>query len=131
MPPSPLLKALFQILSLYFLLMSTAHFFGLKYPLLFVYYDVPYLAYQDRIISVTLVSYALMFLAASRQRALLPYALAAAWITVAGLAWINQSSELALVLDGKGTWAYWLQTLIYGVIAVIATLLYLRERKSE
>jgi hypothetical protein len=131
MPPSPPLKSLLLVLVVYFLAMSAAHFFGLKFPLLFVYYDTPYYAYQDRIISFTLVSYALLFHAASRNRSLLPYVLISVWTTVAGLAAINRSGELALVLEGQGTGAYWLQTALYGGIAAVLTLLYIRERTAK
>lgn len=31
----------------YFSCMAFAHFFGIKVPVLFVYYDTPYYAYQD------------------------------------------------------------------------------------
>ena len=39
----------------YFCAMAVAHFFGIKWPLLFVYYDVPFHAYQDKIISFAVV----------------------------------------------------------------------------
>jgi len=41
----------------YFCCMSLAHFFGFKVPILFIYYDTPYYAYQDKIISFAVVAY--------------------------------------------------------------------------
>ena len=127
-PPSKLLRGLLLLVSAFFLTMATAHFLGLKYPLLFVYFDTPYYAYQDRIIAATLVPYAIMFFATSRHKLLLPYVLVALWITILGLSYINQSAELALVLDGQSTWAYWLQTAAFAVLALILTLLTIKEK---
>ena len=41
----------------YFCCMAIAHFFGIKLPILFVYYDTPYYAYQDKIVAVAVVAY--------------------------------------------------------------------------
>jgi hypothetical protein len=55
--PSPaLLRLALWAGAAYFCCMAVAHFFGLKYPLLFVYYDVPFFAYQDKIISFAVVA---------------------------------------------------------------------------
>jgi hypothetical protein len=56
--------------------MSIAHFFGLKLPILFVYYDTPYYAYQDKIISFAVVAYICLFVSAARSRDVVPAALA-------------------------------------------------------
>ena len=61
----------------YFCAMATAHFFGLKVPLLFVYYDVPYHAYQDKIISFAVVAYVCLFASAARIPEVVPAALVA------------------------------------------------------
>ncbi|TCD48119.1 hypothetical protein [Chlorobium sp. N1] len=47
----------------YFLLVSLAHAAGLKVPGLFVYFSVPSLAYQDRIISLLAFGWASFLLA--------------------------------------------------------------------
>lgn len=127
-PPTKLLRGLLLLISAYFLAMASAHFLGLKYPLLFVYYDTPFYAYQDRIIAATLLPYAVMFFAASRHKLLLPYALFALWVTIFGLSYINQSAELALVLDGQGTQIYWLQTAAFAALALVLTLLTIKEK---
>jgi hypothetical protein len=113
----------------YFCCMAVAHFFGLKYPLLFVYYDVPFHAYQDKIISFAVVAYVCLFATAARHRVAVPAALVALGVTVAGLAAVNLSGDLAAVLDGRSTTAYWLQTgLIAGYLAWLVAL-YLRGSK--
>ena len=98
----------------YFCCMAAAHYLGLKVPLLFVYYDVPFHAYQDRIIAFAVVAYVCLFATAARHRVAVPAALVALGVTVAGLASVNLSDALAAVLDGRSTVAYWLQT---GLIA--------------
>lgn len=104
----------------YFCCMAVAHFFGLKYPLLFVYYDVPFYAYQDKIISFAVVAYACLFATAALHRSAVPAALVALGVTVLGLSAVNASEALGSVLDGRSTLVYWLQT---GVIAAYFALL--------
>ena len=122
--PAPLLRALLLICVAFFVCMGTAHFIGLKLPVLFVYYDTPYYAYQDRIIAFTLVTYAALFFAASRDRGVVPFALISIWATVLGLAYINGSSELAEVLNGGTTTIYWLITAAFGGLAAVLTALH-------
>jgi hypothetical protein len=98
----------------YFCCMAVAHFFGLKVPLLFVYYDVPFHAYQDKIISFAVVAYVCLFATAARHPVAVPAALIALGATVAGLAAVNLSAALAAVLAGRSTFAYWLQTGLIG-----------------
>lgn len=112
-PPPPLRLALWAGV-VYFCCMALAHFFGLKYPLLFVYYDVPFHAYQDKIISFAVVAYVCLFATAASHRSAVPAAIAALGVTVLGLGAVNASDALASVLEGRSTLAYWLQT---GLIA--------------
>jgi hypothetical protein len=104
----------------YFCAMATAHFFGLKVPLLFVYYDVPYHAYQDKIISFAVVAYVCLFTSAARIPEVVPAALVALGVTVLGLCAVNTSDDLAEVLNGRSTAVYWTQT---GLIAAYAAML--------
>jgi hypothetical protein len=97
----------------YFCAMAAAHFFGIKWPLLFVYYDVPFHGYQDKIISFAVVAYACLWWSAARDRSVMPAVLVALGVTVAGLAAVNLSDALASVLDGRSTRAYWLQTAVF------------------
>lgn len=59
-PPTPLRLALWAGVAS-FCCMAVAHFFDLKYPILFVYFDVPFHAYQDKIISFAVVAYVCLF----------------------------------------------------------------------
>lgn len=112
----------------YFICMAIAHFFGIKVPILFVYYDTPFYAYQDKIISFAVLSYAGLFLAAARDIKVVPIALAVLGMTVLGLASVNMSDALASVLaEGQSTWPYWAQTGMIAGLWVILMILYLRR----
>ncbi len=97
----------------YFIAMTTAHFFTLKYPVLFIYWDTPFYTYQDKIISFCAALYALVFFNATRDNAVVPTAVASMFITAIGLSLVNTSDALAEVLRPAmiasiGGWlAYW------------------------
>lgn len=113
----------------YFCCMAVAHFFGLKYPLLFVYYDTPFFAYQDKIISFAVVAYIALFYTAAMHRVAVPAALFVLGVTVLGLASVNLSEALASVLDtGQSTLPYWLQT---GLIAIYLAVLLVLYRRGK
>ncbi|WP_194945606.1 hypothetical protein [Limnohabitans sp. DM1] len=115
----------------YFCLMAAAHFMGLKYPLLFVYYDTPFYAYQDKIISFAVLAYASLFYAAIRHVQVVPMALFALGVTVLGLAAVNVSSDLQSVLQGQGTLMYWFQTGFFAVYFLVLLWLYQGSPKSQ
>ncbi|MBY6048675.1 hypothetical protein [Vannielia litorea] len=118
-------------LTAYFVCMAIAHFFGLKVPILFVYYDTPFYAYQDKIISFAVLSYVGLFYAASRDIKLVPIALAVLGATALGLASVNMSEALASVLsEDRSTWPYWAQTAMIAGLWFILTILYLGRPKA-
>lgn len=111
--------------------MAVAHYFGIKQPLLFVYCDTPFHAYQDKIIAFAVVSYIALFYSAAQHRSVVPAALIVLGVTVLGLASVNVSDALACVLDeGQPTTPYWIQTLL--IASHFATLLvwYLRDKEA-
>lgn len=119
-PPSGPLRAALMAGVAYFCCMAVAHFWGLKYPLLFVYYDVPFYAYQDKIIAFAVVAYICLFANAAMHRTGVPAAVVALGVTVLGLSAVNLSDALAEVLDGRSTRAYWIQTaLLAGYLVVL------------
>lgn len=119
-PPPPPLRLALWAGAAYFCCMAAAHFFGLKLPLLFVYYDVPFHAYQDKIISFAVVAYVCLFANAAMHSSGVPAAIVALGLTVAGLSAVNVSDALFAVLDGRPTLVYWMQT---GLIALYFALL--------
>lgn len=125
-----ILKYSFLTCTIYFICMAIAHFFSIKLPILFVYYDVPFYAYQDKIISFCVVTYAILFFGAFRHIAIAPYAILSLVGTVLGLSLINFSSDLSAVLKGNGTLVYWLQTGMIGFILIWLVIFYFRAKKS-
>jgi hypothetical protein len=124
---TPLLRYGLLAMTGYFICMATAHFFGIKVPLLFVYYDTPFYAYQDKIISFAVMSYVGLFWAASRDIKVVPIALLVLGVTVIGLTSVNLSEALASVLkEGQSTLPYWLQTGMLALVGFVLTALYLR-----
>jgi len=110
--------------------MAVAHYFGIKQPLLFVYYDTPFYAYQDKIISFAVVSYVALFYSAAKQRTVVPAALVVLGVTVLGLASIRMSDALASVLqEGQSTTPYWIQTGLIAMYFTVLLVLYLRDKK--
>ncbi len=116
----------------YFSCMAIAHFFGIKVPVLFVYYDTPFYAYQDKIISFAVCAYIGLFYLASRNRENAPVAIIVLALTALGLSAVNLSPDLnELLTDTQTTTPYWLQTaMIYGYTFLL-TILYFRDRKTQ
>ena len=95
----------------YFVCMSVAHFFSVKFPVLFIYYDTPFYAYQDKIISFCAFVYALVFQAAIHSPAVVPVAIRSMAATVVGLSLVTTSSALKSVVGPEHSFApYWIQT---------------------
>lgn len=127
----PLLKYGLLAGVVYFCCMAVAHYFGIKQPLLFAYYDTPFYAYQDKIISFAVVSYIALFYSAEQYRGVVPAALIVLGITVLGLATVNVSDALASVPnEGQSTTAYWVQTGLIAAYFVALLLLYLRGKET-
>jgi len=113
----------------YFVCMSLAHFFGIKLPILFIYYDVPFYEYQDKIISFAVITYVILFFAAYQNRELAPHAILSLFVTVIGLSFINASDSLAVVLNGASTTAYWAQTGMIALLVVWLSVFFIRSKK--
>ena len=128
---SPFLRYALLAGALYFCCMAVAHFFGIKLPLLFVYFDTPFYAYQDKIISFAVVSYVALFYSAAQHRAVVPAALIVLGVTVLGLASVNVSDALAMVLEeNQSTLLYWNQTAMIAAYFVVLLVLFLRDKEK-
>ena len=130
-PPPLLLRVALWAGAGYFCCMAVAHFFGLKYPLLFVYYDVPFYAYQDKIISFAVVAYICLFVNAALDRSAVPAAIVALGVTVLGLSAVNSSDALATVLSGRSPIAYWMQTGLIALYFILLIVLYAVARRGS
>lgn len=129
---SQLTKYAFLAGAAYFCCMATAHFFSFKVPILFVYYDTPFYAYQDKIISFAVCAYIALFYSASQHRPVALNAIIVLAITVLGLSSVNLSNALASVLqEGQSTTPYWLQTGAIGFYLAVLLTLYIKDGKSS
>jgi hypothetical protein len=125
---SKLTKYAFLIGVAYFCGMAVAHFFSIKVPVLFVYYNTPFYAYQDKIISFAVCAYIALFYAAAQHRQVARYAIMVLGLTVLGLGAVNVSDDLAAVMTlGQSTLPYWLQTAAIAFYLVVLTVLYARD----
>jgi hypothetical protein len=116
----------------YFCCMAIAHFFSIKVPILFVYYDTPFYTYQDKIISFAVCAYIALFYSASQHRSVALNAIIVLAITVLGLSYVNVSEALASVLqEGQSTVPYWLQTGAIAFYLVVLLVLYLKDGKNS
>ncbi|MCG8525035.1 MAG: hypothetical protein MI748_01555 [Opitutales bacterium] len=124
-------KYAFLVGVVYFTCMSIAHFFGIKVPLLFVYYDTPFYAYQDKIISFAVCAYIGLFLVASRDRFAALVAIIVLALTALGLSFVNFSNSLNEVLqEGQSTLPYWLQTAFIAIYTLLLIVLFMRDKKN-
>lgn len=124
-------KYTFLIGVAYFCCMAVAHFFGIKVPVLFVYYNTPFYAYQDKIISFAVCAYVALFYAAAQHRDIARYAIIVLGLTFLGLGAVNLSDALASVMaPGQSSLPYWLQTAAIGVYLITLTILYARDGRS-
>jgi len=111
--------------------MAIAHYFSFKVPVLFVYYDTPFYAYQDKIISFSVYAYVALFYSASQHRAVAPSAIIVLAITMLGLSSVNMSTDLAAVLqEGQSTMPYWLQTGAIAFYVFMLAGLYHKDSKN-
>lgn len=128
----PLLRFALLAGAAYFCAMAIAHYFGVKLPMLFVYYDTPFYAYQDKIISLTMISAIALFYSAAQNRVVVPIALTTLGLSVLGLASINLSDDLTQLLqEGQTTRPYWNQTGAFAGYWALLLTLYLGGEKSE
>ena len=116
----------------YFCCMAIAHYFSIKVPVLFVYYDTPFYAYQDKIISFAVCAYIALFYSASQHRSVALNAIIVLAITVLGLSSVNMSNALTMVLrEGQSTTPYWLQTGAIFSYLVALVVLYIKDGKNS
>ena len=129
---SQLTKYAFLAGAAYFCCMAAAHFFSIKVPVLFVYYDTPFYAYQDKIISFAVCAYIALFYSASQHRSVALNAIIVLAITVLGLSSINVSEALESVLqEGQSTTPYWLQTGAIAFYLFVLLALYFKDGKNS
>lgn len=86
----------------FFAAMAICHWFGIKVPMKFIYFDNAFLPYQDRIIAICLVGVSLLHFCAARHPSLAPYVLVFLGTAIVGIGAITLSPDLAMTLeDGR------------------------------
>lgn len=113
--PHPTLKWSLLGGAVYFLLVAMAHFFGIKAPLFYIYYDLPSEAYQDKIIAFTTFGWAMFFVAgySSVKRTSLRsvrYIVIAGAGAIAGLCLINLFTDFNRLNVDARPFFYWAET---------------------
>jgi len=113
--------------ALYFFSVSIAHLLGLKIPVLFIYFNVPSYAYQDRIISFLAFGWAVFFFTAftdpQKNSALVKAILVAGAGALIGVGFINSTTDFQALdpainvvvfwLEAAGLFVYWLWLVVF------------------
>jgi hypothetical protein len=122
-------------LAFYFALVALAHMSGVKFPLLFVYFNVSSHAYQDKIISFMTFGWAIFFFTTARDPLrhlqFVRAAIFAGACAVAALAYINLTTDFAALSKNIKTWPFWLETLLLALIVAWLYGLYIWVQKAS
>ena len=102
----------------YFVCVAIAHWAGVKVPGLFVYYNIPSYAYQDKGIGILSFGWAMFLFAASKELSILPAIIAAGMAGILGFSIINLSGEVAFLAGSKGVAGFWV--VVIGLAAYLA-----------
>lgn len=121
-----LLKTLLLAGFAYFFSMAAAHMIGWKAPGLFIYFDIPSYAYQDRIISVLAMGWSLFFLQAGlnpvRNTHTIRTLLTAGLLALIGLSVNTMTTDFALLNPAASEVYIWIQ--ITGLFVYLLLLLF-------
>jgi hypothetical protein len=100
--------------SIYFLCVAVAHLLGFKVAVLFIYFDAPSYAYQNRIISFMAFGWsAFMFTAftdPAKYKDLVKSILVSGAIAIVALSIINLTTDFQAMLPGIKTPVFWIET---------------------
>ena len=126
--------------AIYFFLITIAHIFGIKIPLLFIYFNVPSYIYQDMIIAFLSFGFG-MFLYAGyasvklNQILIVKYIIIAGFGTVLGLTNINAftdfnffENEFSLTISVSHFWIQFVAVVLY---VLWISILYLSANHSD
>jgi len=132
MSPYPrILKASLLAGSVYFLSVALAHLGQVKLPGLYIYYDLPSLAYQDSLIAILAFGWSAFFFTAftapERNRGLIAAILLSGALAILGLCSINarpdlhpaggEASRRIYWLEAAALFLYWLWLLTFHTLA--------------
>ena len=123
------LRGSLRVGAAYFVAVTIAHWVGWKVPGLFIYYNIPSYAYQDRCIGVLCFGWAIFLFAAARHAVLVPALLVAGAAALLGYSMINLSPELAALAPPQGLAGCWLIVLsLAGYLTWVAAWFWLAQK---
>jgi len=130
-------KSLLKILLLsgfvYFFSMAAAHMIGWKVPGLFIYFDIPSNAYQDRIISVLAMGWSLFFLQAglnpARNTHTIRTLLTAGLLALTGLSINTLSTNFTVLNPLAEVMHIWFQIAALFVYLLLLTVFYKKLKR--
>jgi hypothetical protein len=100
----------------YFILISIVHIFGIKIPGLYIYFNLPSYAYQDKIVSFLAIGWGIFFIQVSRNPTkyidLVKSILFAGLAAISGLIFINLSTNFDDLSQNLNVLYYWIQLFI-------------------
>jgi len=112
--------------SIYFLAVAIVHQIGIKIPLLYIYFDVFSLEYQDRVISFLAFGWAVFFFSAYKisikNIEIVKYLISAGTVGVLGLTLNNLRTDFSKISSNSNIWVHWVGTfalLIYLVSLIV------------
>jgi len=119
--------------AVYFMGIAFAHMFGLKVPFLFVYFNVPSYAYQDRIISFLAFGWSVYlftaFIDPVKNSGLVKAILFSGTGTIIGLSAINILTDFGKLSKDIDVSIFWIETIALSVYVIWLFVFYYRSRK--
>ncbi len=116
----------------YFFSMAVAHMIGWKVPGLFIYFDIPSYAYQDRIISVLAMGWSLFFLQAglnpARNRSTIRTLLTAGLLALTGLSMNTMRLDFSLLNPEASEAIIWIQITALFIYLLLLSAAYKKYR---
>jgi hypothetical protein len=121
--------------ALYFLAVAAVHMLGIKVPMLFVYFNVPSQAYQDRIISFLAFGWSVFLFTAFRDPVkngdLVKAILVAGSGAVVGLSIINGTTDFQTLSAESNVGVFWLETAVLFFYLLWLIVFYLRSQTEN
>jgi hypothetical protein len=118
-----ILKWLLLAGSIYFLGISIVHTFGIKVPLLYIYFTVPSYAYQDKIISFLALGWSVFlftaFIDPVTNRDLVRAIHVAGVIAIIGLSVVNSTTDFHALSPKIQPSSFWMETLGLGLYVAL------------
>ena len=118
---------------IYFILIGVVHILGLKLPGLYIYYNLPSYDFQDKIVSFLAFGWGVFFIHTGRH---LPAGigtvkalLLAGLVAIAGLSYINISTDFSGLSKNATVLFYWIELLFLILYLILLFTLYRRSSR--